>query len=74
MDNQHKLIKGYRDLTQEEIDVMNAIKSKGEDLLMLTEMVKATKGIDPRWAAIGTTHLQEGLMALVRAVARPTSF
>ena len=27
MDNQHKLIKGYRDLTQSEIDGMNSIKS-----------------------------------------------
>ena len=26
MDNQHKLIKGYRDLSQEEIDLMNEIK------------------------------------------------
>lgn len=27
-----------------------------------------------RWAALGKTHLQEGLMALVRAVAQPTTF
>ena len=27
-----------------------------------------------RWAAIGRTHFQEGLMALVRAVAQPSSF
>ena len=29
MDNQHKLIKGYRDLSQGEIDLMNEIKSAG---------------------------------------------
>jgi hypothetical protein len=28
MDNQHKKIKGYRDLSQAEIDAMNQIKEK----------------------------------------------
>lgn len=27
-----------------------------------------------RWAAIGRTHFQEGLMALTRAIAQPGSF
>lgn len=30
MDNQHKKIKGYRDLSQEEVDLMNRIKAHGE--------------------------------------------
>jgi len=29
MDNQHRQIKGYRELTQEEIDLMNEIKQQG---------------------------------------------
>ncbi|ANA48987.1 hypothetical protein PaMx41_ORF24 [Pseudomonas phage PaMx41] len=29
MDNQHKKIKGYRDLSQEEIDMMNRVKELG---------------------------------------------
>ena len=29
MENQHRKIKGYRELTQEEIDLMNMIKEKG---------------------------------------------
>jgi hypothetical protein len=32
MDNQHRQIKGYRELSQEEIDLMNEIKSKGVEL------------------------------------------
>lgn len=32
MQDQHKLIKGYRDLTQEEIDLMNRIKAFGPEL------------------------------------------
>jgi len=29
---------------------------------------------DQRWISIGSTHLQEGLMALTRGIAQPTSF
>lgn len=32
MDNQHKKIKGYRELTQQEIDFMNKVKEKGVEL------------------------------------------
>lgn len=35
MDNQHRKIKGYRELSQEEVDLMNAIKTKGAELLKL---------------------------------------
>ena len=35
MDNQHRKIKGYRELSQEEIDLMNRIKAKGAELLTL---------------------------------------
>ena len=42
MDNQHKKIKGYRDLSQAEIDLMNAIKTKGAELLELHAQVRAS--------------------------------
>ncbi len=74
MDNQHKKIKGYRDLSQEEIDLMNEIKAKGEELGELTAKLNVTGKLDQRWIAIGTTHLQQGIMALVRGVAQPTTF
>jgi len=75
VDNQHRLIAGYRDLSQNEINLMNTIKNNGAMLSDLVEMLRLAPGnIDQRWVAIGTTHLQEGLMALVRAVARPTTF
>lgn len=40
MDNQHRAIKGYRDLSQVEIDLMNEIKAEGERLQALVEKVK----------------------------------
>lgn len=35
MENQHRQIKGYRELSREEIDLMNRIKAKGAELLQL---------------------------------------
>lgn len=35
MENQHRKIKGYRELSQEEIDLMNRIKAKGAEMLEL---------------------------------------
>ncbi|HEX9391495.1 MAG TPA: hypothetical protein VF928_09310 [Usitatibacteraceae bacterium] len=74
MDNQHKKITGYRDLSQEEIDLINAIKKVGEDLGGLVERVQMIKSADPRWCGIAKTHLQQGMMALTRAVAQQTTF
>lgn len=35
MKDQHKMIKGYRDLSQEEIDLINEIKVKAEEMRQL---------------------------------------
>lgn len=74
MDNQHRQIKGYRELSQEEIDLMNQIKAKGAELGQLVQALRDTEGIDQRWISIGATDLQTGLMALTRGVAKPTFF
>ncbi len=72
MENQHRKISGYRELSQDEIDLMNEIKAFGPQLEAL--VMKVENVGDGRWAAIGKTDLQKGLMALTRAVARPTFF
>ena len=41
MENQHRKIKGYRELSQEEIDLMNEIKAKAEELEILVQKVDA---------------------------------
>ena len=74
VDNQHKQIKGYRDLTQEEIDCMNACKEMAVQVGALCDKVAATAGVDQRWVAIGRTDLQKGFMSLIRGVARPETF
>lgn len=74
MENQHRQIKGYRELSQEEINLMNEIKSKGAELGELVAKLRATEGLDQRWISIGATDFQTGLMALTRGVAQPTFF
>ena len=107
MDNQHRKITGYRDLSQAEIDLMNKVKAQGAVLQalmsevnghlqgqrsactvtpdqngmvlptpadMLGEQMRLALAEPQRWASIARTHFQEGLMALTRAIAQPSSF
>ena len=74
MENQHREIKGYRELGADEIALMNEIKGKGIELGDLVAKLRAMPDIDQRWISIGATDLQPGLMALTRGVARPTFF
>ena len=87
MENQHRKIKGYRELTQDEIDLMNEVKEKAEEVGQLVAKVEAMRTTwedenasgsdptnDPRWAAIAKTQLQQGFMALIRSVAKPDFF
>lgn len=114
MENQHRKIAGYRELSQEEIDLMNKIKAKGAELLDLQQELANRLSTDAevklaaarssvqgqeyngraydehsgatdeclefrrfcdaepqRWASIGKTDIQTGVMALVRAIAQP---
>ena len=74
MENQHEKIKGYRDLSQEEIDLMNEVKNIGQALGDLVGKLRENKTLDQRWVSIGATDFQTGIMALVRSIARPASF
>ena len=80
MDNQHKKIKGYRDLTQDEIDLMNEAKELAEKVgefctkLGVANSQTGNHCIDMMWVVIGRTDLQKGFMSLVRSIARPETF
>ena len=80
MDNQHKLIKGYRNLSQDEIDLMNEAKDLAEKVgnfvegLATVHAATGSHAIDMRWVNIAKTDLQKGFMALIRSIAQPTTF
>lgn len=74
MENQHRKITGYRELSQQEIDLMNKVKQAGNELGNIVEILRTSPDMDQRWVSIGATDLQTGLMALTRAIAKPSSF
>jgi len=74
MDNQHKKIKGYPDLLQEEIDLINEVKELSEKVGELVTKIHAISSVDRRWVSIGATDLQKGFMSVVRGIAKPTTF
>lgn len=78
---------GYRELTQQEIDLINKIKATGSVLESLVQEVHdhlnsqvgdtfdSDIQLEPfRWADMGKQNLQTGLMFLTRSVAQPTNF
>ncbi len=74
MDNQHKHIKGHRDLSQNEIDAMNEVKDIAEQVSILVVKLQGQENLDQRWISIGKTELQKGFMSLIRGIAQPTTF
>ena len=57
MENQHRKIKGYRELSQTEIDLMNEVKAKGVELGELVAKIQ--------------THLTEQVRLLEAAQVKP---
>lgn len=60
MDNQHKKIAGYRDLTQSEIDGMNSIKALEAGAGELFKQIGQIEGVDPRLLALAKPNLRRG--------------
>lgn len=71
MDNQHKKITGYRDLSADEIAAMNGIKHLEAQWNGMIDHLKAITGIDQRQVAIAATAGEEAFMRAVRSVAQP---
>lgn len=67
-------IKGYRDLSQSEIDLMNKLKDVAVEVGKWVDIVMDDPDTDKRWASIAKTDLQKGFMSLIRAVAQPETF
>lgn len=64
-------IKGYRELGQDDLELINEIKEAEIELGSLWKQVSQNGNADKRWLAIAKTHFQEGFSAFVRAVAQP---
>lgn len=67
-------ITGYRELTPSEVGAINEIKKFAAEIEFMIDALAAVGTYDQRWVSIARTHLQQGFMAAVRAVAQPTGF
>jgi hypothetical protein len=62
---------GYTGQSDEKIHLVNANKESEEALLRLLDAYARNDEIDGRWVAIARTHIEQGFMALNRAVFQP---
>ena len=71
MDNQHRQISGYRELSQAEIDLMNEAKALEARWNGLVDRLRASTGCDQRQVSIAATDGESAFMRAVRAIAQP---
>lgn len=67
-------IQGYRELSAEEIDTINRAKALGQMVGDFLHELDMQGKLDWRWLAIARNELQQGFMALTRAIAKPEGF
>lgn len=81
-------ITGYRQLSEQEVALMNEGKALAEQCGIYIEKLRSFQApintetgaadgylrLDQRWISIGATDLQRGFMAVIRGIAQPTTF
>jgi hypothetical protein len=65
-------VAGYRPQSGERVDLVNANKRAEEETLRILDHLAESGSIDKRWLAIGRTHIEQGWMAVNRAVFQPS--
>lgn len=64
-------IKGYYELSRLQVHLINDFKTLEQDILRAIQTVAETYHPDKRWMAIGKTHIEQGFMAIVKAITQP---
>ena len=72
--NAPQKITGYRELSANEVEMINQVKAKANEVRSLIFEITKSVDTDTRWLDIAETDLQKGFMSLVRAIAQPDSF
>lgn len=67
-------ITGYRQLSPQEVDMMNEGKELAEKVRLYIEKLAADSAVDHRWLNEGRMDLQKGFMSVIRSIAKPTTF
>lgn len=69
--NQGLPVSGYKPQSDEAVAIVNANKAAEERILRMLDLLRGDAGVDQRWLSIGRTHIEEGFMALNRAIFQP---
>ena len=64
-------VEGYKAQSQGRVVKVNANKIIEEEVLRVLDGLKENPTIDQRWLAIGRTQIEQGFMAVNRAVFQP---
>ena len=64
-------VSGYRPQTADKVSLVNANKEAEEQVLRILDGLAARQEVDKRWLAIGRTAIENGFMAVNRAVFQP---
>lgn len=64
-------VKGYRSQSADAIDLVNGNKYAEERILQRLDSLAQRGDVDKRWLAIARTQIEQGFMALNRAVFQP---
>jgi hypothetical protein len=70
-DHQALPVQGYKPQSQGAVDQVNLNKAMEEEILRRLDAMQAWTDIDQRWLAIGRTHIEQGFMAMNRAIFMP---
>lgn len=62
---------GYQPQAPDRLDLVNSNKVVEENILRFLDDLAATDDADKRWLAIARTHVEQGFMAINRAIMRP---
>ena len=73
VDNQHRKIRGYRELTDDELAAMNVVKANEAKIKAMIDGLAedCTHADAERWLEMARDHLETGFMYAVKAIARP---
>lgn len=64
-------VAGYRAQTADAVDMVNHNKMAEERILRDLDNYLNKPGVDLRWLAIARTHIEQGFMAMNRAIFKP---
>lgn len=64
-------VSGYRPQSEGAVATVNANKRFEELLLRMLDTLQADQTVDQRWLAIGRSQIEQGFMAVNRAIFRP---